>query len=188
MRLGRYTMPLLATLCGFALLVGACGGSDSDSSSPRDGNGSSETNADQTDDDGAPDGTDASSDGDSTDPGDVDCATLKTNAELVGLAIQIYPQMQSADTLSDTFVLPDLGALQAAIDSLRPIANDETDAFLDDIAAGAEIIASGRAGDADAAVADLAEITGGLDGLQDWLLRQIALGDSLRATGCENLG
>ncbi len=183
MRLTRYTMPLFATLCAFALLMGACGGSDS---SDERGAATSTAPDDSEGDDGS-DGSDDSSDSRGS-GGDVDCAALKADAELVGVAIQIYPQMQTADTLVDTFVLPDLEALQAAIARLRPFANEEASAFLDDIDTGADIIAAGRAGDAEAAVADLAAITGGLDGLTDWLFRQIELGDSLRASGCPDLG
>jgi hypothetical protein len=179
-RLTRSTMPRFATLCAFALLIGACGGSDS----PDSVDAANPTAADNA----ATDTPDDSDDGSQAADGDTDCAALKADAELVGVAIQIYPQMQTPDTLTDTFVLPDLEALQTAIADLRPFANADTDAFLDDLEAGADIIAAGRAGDADAAVGDLAAITGGLDGLQDWLFRQIALGDSLRATGCPNLG
>jgi len=67
---------------------------------------------------------------------------------------------------------------------VRAVANADANEFLDDIAAALDVIEAGRDGDPDAAVADLNAITGGPEGVTEWLMRQLAFNDSMEALGC----
>jgi hypothetical protein len=173
-----------AVLCALTLTLGACGGDDSSPSDDAAAADDGATDRDATD--GAPTDDGASDDGSNGSPtGDVDCASLKTAAEEVGVVIQILPQIQTPEQITDEFLLDDLAASRAAVDTLRSIAGADSTSLLDDVAAGLDAVESGRAGDPDAAVAEIARITGGLEGVQDWILRQMDLGTDLEATGCE---
>ncbi len=117
-------------------------------------------------------------------PESADCDAVEAAGASVGVFIQLLPQIREPSQVNDTLLLPDTVALRADIDSLRPLANDEATAFLDDLERGVDLIEEGRRGDAQAAVVAIAGLTGGLDGVQDWLFRQVALAESYDAAGC----
>jgi hypothetical protein len=171
----RRFVPAFTLLAAATLVIGACGGDGAPKASPSSTNErDDEGNSDST---GTPDAT-------GTPSGDADCAGLREAFGHIGVTVQLLPQIQSVDQVTDTFVISDLDLKRAAIDQARTIANAEANAFLDDIEAGLNALEAGRNGDAEAAVTEIQTITGGVDGVGDWLARQLAFNDSLTNVGC----
>ncbi len=185
MNLDRCSLPLLSALCALALFVGACGGDDDQPDTKRT-EASSDSNDNGNGDDGDGDGD---GDGDAVPDGgselsDAECEALRPDLEAVGVAIQALPQLRTPELIEDEFLLADVDATLASVDAVRPFANDSAESLLDDVALALTALAEGRNGDPAAAVAEIERITGGLDGLDEWLFRQLDLTESLDAIGC----
>jgi hypothetical protein len=180
------TVALIALLALATILASGCGsGSDDEGSgAPDERTAESKPDGKST---GGADSSDTTDAGDVEDPPttDVDCAELSTAANNVALAIQLLPQVRTVDQIDDELMFADLEATRADIEFLRAVATGDSDRFLDDVEAGINAIEAGRNGDPDDALAEIERITGGVEGVQAWVLRQIDLGEDYAATGCE---
>jgi hypothetical protein len=167
---------VLAVAVAGVLVLAGCGGDD--------GEGAPDTGALATTD--VTGGDDAPADTAAPAPsGEDDCGQVERDVQLVAATSVILPQLSDATAITDEFILGNLEDSLAAIERLRPLVSGEGRAALDDLGRAVEIVRRGRSGDAEAAAAELRQLTGGVEGFAEWSLRlAVVYQDVAAATGC----